>query len=255
MNRLISFAGGAAVAVAVLLASGPAANAQGKGGRTGGAYYGHNGGGNFNHGGGNWGHYGGNYGHYYGNYGHGYGYGYGYGYPAFGLYLGLGGLGYGGYGGYGGDYGYASSYYGGAAPVYGDAGAQTQAAYPPPGGSARIVIYAPADAQVWVDSYQVNQSGPVRVVDAPAGLEPNKTYHYTIKAQWNANGQPVTQEKTVDFQAGQLATVNINQSQATGTAPERAPAPTAAPAAPPVPSTPPATPPATTPPANPVRPG
>ena len=81
MTRLISFAGGAALAVAVLLASGPAVNAQHRGGMSGGAYHGGNHGGSW----------GGNHGGYYpGGYYGGYrGYGYGYGYP--GLYLGLGG--------------------------------------------------------------------------------------------------------------------------------------------------------------------
>jgi uncharacterized protein (TIGR03000 family) len=224
MNRLTSFIFSGALAVATLVATGPAANAQHRGGMSGGAYHG---GGGY-HGGG-YGGYRGGYGGY-GGYGRGYGYGYGYGYPGVGLYLGLGGLGYGGYGNYyGGGYGnyyggdgYAPGYYNYAQPQYvvPNYGAgyngpvQTQSAYQPSADSARIVIRTPADAQVWIDNYQSTQTGPVRELTTPAGLEPGKTYHYTVKAQWNDNGKPVVQEKKVDFQVGQTAVVDFTQPNA-----------------------------------------
>jgi uncharacterized protein (TIGR03000 family) len=210
MTRLISFVGGAALAVATLLATGPTANAQHHGGMSGGAHYG----GGY-HGGGYGGGYRGGYGGYrgYGGYG---GYGYGYGYP--GIYLGLGGL---GYGGYYGDYGYAPGYYNyapsyGVQPNYapGYSGVQTQSAYQPSGATARLAIRAPADAQVWVDNYQVNQAGPVRELTTPPVLEPGKTYHYTVKAQWTDNGKTVVQERKVNVEAGQTSTVDFTQPAA-----------------------------------------
>jgi len=223
-HRLNSFFGCAALAAATVLATGPAASAQHRGGFSGGAYYGGH------RGGYSGGHYGGNYGGYHGGYsgGHyggyrGYGYGY-YPYSGFGLGLALGGLGYGsGYGGYGGyygggGYGYAPSYYNYSptyvTPDYGTpyAGAvQTQSAYPPSGGTASVEIRVPADAQVWLDNYRVNQTGPVRQLSTPPVLEPGQTYHYTVRAQWNANGQPVTQEQTANVQAGQTTTVDFTQ--------------------------------------------
>jgi uncharacterized protein (TIGR03000 family) len=227
MTRLISFIGGATLAVATLLVAGPAANAQHRGGMSGGAYHG---GGAYR---------GGGYG--YGGYGYrGYGYGgYGYGYPGFGLTIGLGGL---GYGGYYGDYGYAPGYYN-YAPTYAvppayvpGYGVQTQSAYTPSADTARLVIRTPANAQVWVDNYQSTQTGPVRELTTPGGLEPGKTYHYTIKAQWTDNGKPVVQERKVDFLAGQMSMVDFTQPATT--TPNQIPVP---PTLNPVPQTPPAT--------------
>jgi uncharacterized protein (TIGR03000 family) len=129
---------------------------------------------------------------------------------------------------------------------YGQAygGMQTQSAYTPASNAARIVVRLPADAQLWVDDYQSTQTGPVRQLNTPASLEPGKTYHYTLKAQWNQNGQPVTQERAVSFQAGQSVDVDFNQPAATTAEP------IAPPATPPTPANPPATdPPATNPPA------
>jgi uncharacterized protein (TIGR03000 family) len=242
MNRLISFVGGATRAVATLLTAGPAANAQHHGGMSGGAY--HGGGGGYRPG------YGGYHGGYGGYGGYGYrGYGYGYGYPGFGLGIGLGGFGYGGYyGGYG-DYGYVPNYT--YSPTYvvppnyapGN-GVQSQSAYPSSTDTAKLVIRTPADAQVWVDNYQSSQAGPVRELVTPGGLEPGKTYHYVIKAQWNDNGKPVVQERKIDFQAGQMVVVDLTQPAPTP--PTQGPVPTLN--SPPA-STPPATtPPATTPP-------
>jgi uncharacterized protein (TIGR03000 family) len=249
-QKLVSFVGSAALAVAALLASGPAASAQHGGGghgggHSGGAYYGGS------RGGFSGGHYGGFYGHpgYGGHYG-----GYGYGYPFGGIALGFG-LGYGGYGGGYYDGGYPS-YYG--APAYYNnpgyayppanydptfAGVQTQSAYAPSAiapTQAKVVVRLPANAQLWVDDYQSQQSGPVRELTTPATLEPGKPYHYTLKAQWTQDGQPVTQERKVTFQAGQRIAVDLTQA-------EQGPAPTA----PPVPATPPAATPPTTPPVTP----
>jgi uncharacterized protein (TIGR03000 family) len=260
----MKLAGGAALAVAVLLATGGDAPAQHRG-MAGGAHW--SGGMH-----GNWGGY--HPGNWYGNRGWG---GYGWGYPGFALGLGFGYPGYyGGYGGYGGgyyggygDYGYPSYSY---SPTYvypQVQGVQTQSAYEPAGNTARLVIQVPPDAQVTVEGQPVQQMGPVRQLVSPP-LEPGKPFHYTVKAQWNQNGQPVTQEKKVDVQAGQTATVDFNQ-QGGGMAPMPNPPgdtsnytpPTGNPPTgnnPPNPNPPAATPPANpnppaaTPPANPTPP-
>jgi uncharacterized protein (TIGR03000 family) len=138
---------------------------------------------------------------------------------------------------------------------YGQAygGVQTQSAYAPATNAARIVVRLPADAQLWVDDYQSNQTGPVRQLNTPASLEPGRAYHYTLKAQWNQNGQPVTQERTVSFQAGQSVDVDFNQPAAT-TAEPIAPPATPPATTPPATNPPATTPPADTPPANPTPP-
>jgi uncharacterized protein (TIGR03000 family) len=218
MNRFISFTGGTALAVAVMLASGPSAYAQHHGGGGGGGFHGggfHGGGMGGYHGGyggfrGGYGGFGGGYGGYGGYRGYG-GYGYGYGYP--GLFLGLGG--YDGYYGNPGyyDYGYAPNYYN-YSPTYvvpQSYAAQTQSAYPPSTDTARLVVRTPANAQVWVDNYLTNQIGPVRELTTPGGLEPGQTYHYTVKARWTDNGKPVEEQRTVNFQAGQTSELDFTK--------------------------------------------
>ncbi len=256
MTRLISFVGGTALAAAALLACGPAAFAQhhGGGGMGGG---GHMGGGGFGggyhggYGGGYRGGYGGYRGGYYGGGYRGYGgYGYGWGYPGFGLFLGLGGYGYG--------YGYGPDYYSptivtaGADTTY---GVQTQSAYTPnTSDTARLDIRVPADAQVWVGDVPLQQTGELRQMISPPGLEAGKVYHYSVKATWTANGQPVTEERKINVQAGLASLVDFTKpadaTSNTMPAPVPSPAPTPRPANPA-----PTTPPAKTPPVDAARAG
>jgi uncharacterized protein (TIGR03000 family) len=249
MRRFVSTHVGPALAAAAL-ALVPATQAQqNPGGRAGGG---------MPFGGGRYGPFpGGQYGGYYpgGQYG-GYQSGYGSRYP-------------GNYGGYSGGYyqppgyGYPGAYnpyqpsavpqygYGqpyavpptGSAPQYPAAqpSGVSQSAYPPSGNTARLTVRLPADAQLWVDDYQTRKTGTVRVLTTPA-LQPGQTYHYTLKARWDDNGRPVTQERTVDFQAGGDATVDFTQPTppaAPQTAPEPVAPPVAKPAVPPPPAAPP----------------
>jgi uncharacterized protein (TIGR03000 family) len=146
----------------------------------------------------------------------------------------LGGLGYGwgDYpydGGYYGSQGYAYSYPGyyygypqyvvppvGYADPYASAGVplapgQTQSLYRPSAGTAQLTVRLPANAQLWIDNFQVQQTGPERVLTTPPTLEPGQTYHYTLRAQWEENGQMVTQQRTVNIQAGANPTVDFTQ--------------------------------------------
>jgi uncharacterized protein (TIGR03000 family) len=227
----------AALAAAVLLALCPAAEAQFRGGGGRGMSYGR---GAYYGGGGYGGYYPGGGG--YGNYAPGWGYG-NY-YP--GAYVGS--TGYATSPGMG--YGYSGVYqpyqqYGMATPGY----VQPYAATPgtpttpttpapgattssyPPGTSAKLTVKLPApDAQVWVDNWQPQMTGAERMLTTPP-LQPGQTYHYTVKAQWNDGGRPVTQERRIDFQAGQEVTVDFTQ-----------PAPPTTPPASSTPTTPPASP-------------
>jgi uncharacterized protein (TIGR03000 family) len=212
----------------------------------------HGGGSNNWHGGGsnNW--HGGGFNNWHGGYNNFHGYGYGWGYPGFGLYIGLGG-GYGG--GFGGGYGYDSGYSGYtsayANPDY-SAGAQTQPVYTPDvSTTARLDIRVPADAQVWVEGVEMKQTGAFRQMISPPVLEPGKTYHYTVKATWNANGQPVTESRKINVQAGLASLVDFTKPEGPNSNMLPNPAPNAAPN----PARPPANPLPTTPPVNPTRVG
>jgi uncharacterized protein (TIGR03000 family) len=161
------------------------------------------------------------YGYGYGNYGR-----YGYGYGGFALGIGLGlGL---GYGGYYGNYGFYDSPYAvpyyvpNYAPVPGGPDNAPGVEMPPSSiyvlpipqqastlGTARFTINVPATAKLWVDDLPTSQTGAVREFVTPPALEPGKTYRYTIRAQWEENGQPVTRERTVEFQAGSSTIVNF----------------------------------------------
>lgn len=191
---------------------------------------------------------GGHYGHGYSAYRYPYSYGYrypyssyryGYRYPysAFGLGLGLtlGRLGY-GYPGYYNSYAYPSyfGYYGYPSygtyfnstdyylPPYGpgvvtEAVPPTTESYYPPAesapttGSARVTVQVPADATLWIDGQPTRQTGAVREFVSPDTLQPGRTYSYTLRAQWVENGQTVTRERTVEFQAGNSVIVNLTQ--------------------------------------------
>ena len=70
----------------------------------------------------------------------------------------------------------------------------------------------PANAKLWVDDLPTTQTGTAREFVTPPSLEPGKTYRYTIRAQWEENGQPVTRERTVEFQAGKSIIVDALQA-------------------------------------------
>jgi uncharacterized protein (TIGR03000 family) len=167
-----------------------------------------------------------------GFYGSRYGYGYrypnrGYGYWRNGVWIGLGlgypylyGSSYPYYAGYGYPYYYGSTYY----PDYSSLAApnviapDTTSAYPPaeaappptPADSARITVQLPPGAQLSIDGQPTTQTGAVRTFETPGALQPGRSYTYRLVAQWVENGQTVTRERDVSFQAGGQAVVNMN---------------------------------------------
>jgi uncharacterized protein (TIGR03000 family) len=135
-------------------------------------------------------------------------------------------------------YGAAPQY--GTAPQYGyPSDGIMQAQYLPAGTtqsqntSARVTVQLPANAKLQVDDQQSPLTGPTRMLVTPP-LEQGKKFGYTLKAEWDDNGRPVTQERTVSFQAGQSVTVDFNQA-----APKTTSEPVGAPAAPATPTAPP----------------
>jgi uncharacterized protein (TIGR03000 family) len=94
-------------------------------------------------------------------------------------------------------------------PATGQTGVQTQSMYQPSAGTALIVVRLPADAKLLIDDLPTTETGPVRQFVTPGALDPGKPYHYTLKAQWTENGQPVTRERKAEFQAGGQVNVDF----------------------------------------------
>jgi uncharacterized protein (TIGR03000 family) len=145
-----------------------------------------------------------------------YGYGFGIGYP--GYY----GYGYGPYSGYG----YSPSYgYGGAYSDY--SSSPTYSFYPDsaymngtqsamssqlqnPNDAGFTVRVPDPNAQVWFQDHQTQQGGTVRQYES-APLAQGYTYTFTIRAQWNQNGQALDQTREVNARAGQNVMVDFSQ--------------------------------------------
>lgn len=69
------------------------------------------------------------------------------------------------------------------------------------GKSARILVKTPAEARVWFDDNQTQQSGPLRRFVTP-GLTEGEKYTYDIRARWTRDGREVEQTQAVSVQAG-----------------------------------------------------
>ncbi len=147
-------------------------------------------------------------------------YGYGYGYPYYG-----GGVaywpGYCGYYPYWGYYGYWPGTYfpfASAAPAANkqatatataDEGTTThRASYTPaedstPKNTALFEVRLPdPEAKVWFNNGPTTRTGATREYITPE-LTPGRTYTYQIRARWMSNGQPVTESRQIEVQAGQ----------------------------------------------------
>jgi uncharacterized protein (TIGR03000 family) len=71
---------------------------------------------------------------------------------------------------------------------------------------ARLTIEVPADAIVWLEDQQTQQTGTVRQFVTPP-LEPGVPYTYTIRARWVQGGREWEQVQSVPIRAGQSRTV------------------------------------------------
>jgi uncharacterized protein (TIGR03000 family) len=176
---------------------------RGGGGHGGGGHGGgfHSGGGGFHSGGGGFHHGGGFYG----------GYGYG---P--GIYFG----GYPYYGGYSDYYDSpiigsypvspSESYYEGSGVV-----PQYSEVQPAPSTASMVgtgirVILPSANATVWLDGQQIPGSTDTHIMEF-GNETAGKMYQHTIKAAWNRDGKPVTEERTVKLAGGTSAVVDFNR--------------------------------------------
>src|SRR5206468_388604 len=153
----------------------------------------------------------------------GYGH-YGWAYPGLALAFALGGFGgfypysYGTYAPYlGADYGPAGTFAYGAAvngyqqPFVPEVAPQGVQPLPASPGAARLTIRVPDNARVWVDEMPTQQAGAVREFVTPGNLDPNQTYSYTFRMEWEENGRTVTQSRTVHFRPGSQVVVDLTQ--------------------------------------------
>lgn len=74
--------------------------------------------------------------------------------------------------------------------------------------AAHITVRVPANTEVWLDGVKMSSTGLVREYQSPP-LTPGKGYHYEVRARWSANGQTVTQTKSVSVAAGSRVTVSF----------------------------------------------
>jgi uncharacterized protein (TIGR03000 family) len=140
------------------------------------------------------------------------------------------GLWYLGWGGYPFWWGWGNGWLGGTYPYYDNSDysypyyGSDYATYTPPldsrgyvadapSNSAQITVVLPdPNAAIWFQGQPVQGTGTVRVLNSPQ-LNPGSTYAYDVRAAWNVNGQAVSQDRRVNFQAGAAVTVDFTQSQ------------------------------------------
>jgi uncharacterized protein (TIGR03000 family) len=205
---------GAVLVMAALPAFADGRGGGGRGGNSGGGRGGYSGGGRGGYGG-----YGGYRG---GDFGRG-----GF-YPGIGIGFGLGyGSGYGSGYRYGG-YGYDSPYYGNSVII--GSSPYVSGYYSPPDvtvvpsnyetpvaadTTATVKVLVPADAQVWFDGNPTSQTGEVRTYGTPP-LDPNKAFHYDVRARWSENGRVVDQTRRVEVRAGQRQDVDFSRGEPIG---------------------------------------
>jgi uncharacterized protein (TIGR03000 family) len=116
-----------------------------------------------------------------------------------GCYGGYGGWGchgcYGGYGSYGyGGYGYGSF-------------VQTDA-------PATLIVNLPPDAKLTIEDQPTRSQSAQRTFVSPP-LKQGESYKYTLKAEINRDGKPMTMTKEVPVQAGRRAEVNFDFREST----------------------------------------
>ena len=73
---------------------------------------------------------------------------------------------------------------------------------------ATLVVLLPADASLDIQGVRMSQAGDRRRFTSPP-LAVGRQYTYTLKAQWQDNGQPVVRERAVPVRAGEEVVVDL----------------------------------------------
>jgi uncharacterized protein (TIGR03000 family) len=76
---------------------------------------------------------------------------------------------------------------------------------------ATVIVALPADAALYVDGRRLEFSAATREVVTPV-LEANTDYYYMVKTAVIRDGMTVEQVKRVNFRAGQLVRVNMEEA-------------------------------------------
>lgn len=77
--------------------------------------------------------------------------------------------------------------------------------------AARLQVVLPdANAQVWIGDHKTSSTGTTRYFDSPS-LDPARTYSYTLKAEWQQDGKPMSAERTVSVSAGSRPVVDFTK--------------------------------------------
>jgi uncharacterized protein (TIGR03000 family) len=77
-----------------------------------------------------------------------------------------------------------------------------------PVNAATIQVMVPPNAEVWIDGKIHSQVGAVRSFATDA-LLPGKTSRHEVRVSWMVDGQPVTQTREIQVQAGNQRIVNF----------------------------------------------
>jgi uncharacterized protein (TIGR03000 family) len=72
---------------------------------------------------------------------------------------------------------------------------------PPPDLMAHLILRVPADAELWFNGTKISAEGTVRKYASPP-LTPGRRYTYSIRAQWQKNGQTIKATREVHVKAG-----------------------------------------------------
>jgi len=105
-----------------------------------------------------------------------------------------------------------------AGGVVGGQSGVMQSLYAPGTGSSSMspawvrVVLPTADAQVTIENTPTRQTGTVRQFVSPP-LEAGKSYEYTIRAQWQQDGQAKDDTRTVTVQAGGQSVADFTSGQ------------------------------------------
>jgi uncharacterized protein (TIGR03000 family) len=77
---------------------------------------------------------------------------------------------------------------------------------------ATIRVHLPADATLFVDGKRTNSVSNIRQFVSPP-LDPNKDYHYTMRAEMTRDGKMLTTTRRVEVRAGKMEEVYLNFSE------------------------------------------
>jgi uncharacterized protein (TIGR03000 family) len=134
------------------------------------------------------------------------------------------GGGYGGCGGCGGGYGIGAGVggygagigIGGVIALTTTTPAQTQQ-FSEAEAPATIIVTVPAAAKVTIDGVATTSTSSRRVFVSPE-LSSEKEYHYTLQAEFEQEGKPVSVKKVVAVRGGRQTEVSLFATEATGVA-------------------------------------